>query len=230
LTAQENDFAATTAAAAQDRISVFASVNPKRAYAVQEFDRCVTTHRCQGLKLHFWASDVRMNDPEHVGPLRILLSSAAERRCPVVVHLFNNKASISHAEQVTSFLRDVVQPAGGLRVSIAHLGGPGGYADETPAGFDAVIRTVAASDDLKSRVWVDCSAVLFSQGSLGIEPTTAAQAEAIGRQLKQFGLDRVLWGSDNVPDALNQLRSKWPLSVQDWSIIAGNDGRSFGAT
>jgi predicted TIM-barrel fold metal-dependent hydrolase len=224
---EENDFVAAQAAQAPDRLISFGSVNPKRPYAIEEIDRCTDRLGMRGLKVHLWASDVRMSDEAHVEGLLSAFNRVAAKGMPVVAHVFNNKASVSHAEAVKVFISRVVQQTPRLRVSIAHLTGPGGYDSDVAAGFSALTDVVNPSDDLKARVWVDCSAVLFATGSQGLPPTSAMQRDRLGPQLTRWGLDRVLWGSDNVPTALSDIEAAWPLSADEWAIIAKNDGQRF---
>jgi hypothetical protein len=37
----------------------------------------------------------------------------------------------------------------------------------------------------------------------------------------------LLWGSDTIPEALKQSRAVWPLSDEEWEIVAANDGSAF---
>lgn len=65
LVREDNDFTAAEAAKAPSRLIPFASVNPKRKYALEEVKRCVERLNMRGVKLHFANSDVRLRDPEH---------------------------------------------------------------------------------------------------------------------------------------------------------------------
>ena len=53
----------------------------------------------------------------------------------------------------------------------------------------------------------------------------------IGRMFREWGVDRLMWGSDALtdrhPSSLTQARQVWPLSEAEWGTLAGFDGAGF---
>ena len=56
---------------------------------------------------------------------------------------------------------------------------------------------------------------------------SSAEQASIGSVMRAWGADRLLWGSDTIPGALKQSRAVWPLSDEEWEIVAANDGSAF---
>jgi len=57
--------------------------------------------------------------------------------------------------------------------------------------------------------------------------TPAAEARRLGELLPRWGLHRVLWGSDNLEDALELTRTQWPLDAAAWHPIAEQRGTAL---
>ena len=73
----ENDWTAQQVAQYPDRLRAFCSVNPLKAYALDEIARCSRDPRLQrGLKLHFGNSDVDLDNPENVAQVRNVFAAA----------------------------------------------------------------------------------------------------------------------------------------------------------
>ncbi len=67
---QENDWTAHQVAEFPDRLRGFCGVDPLRAYAVSEIERCAKDPNLHyGLKLHFGNSDVDLDDHEQVSSI-----------------------------------------------------------------------------------------------------------------------------------------------------------------
>ena len=58
-----------------------------------------------------------------------------------------------------------------------------------------------------------------------------AQQLALGRVLRDWGLDRLMWGTDALTDrlanSLEQARKAWPLTEAEWGTLAALDGTGF---
>lgn len=225
---QENDFVAAECAKTGGRLIPFGSVNPKREYALAEFGRCVDRLGMRGLKTHFWNSDVRLREPQHVEQVRAVFAAAAERNVPVVVHVFNGNVAAFGAPDIDILVSQIVEPLPSLRISIAHLGGAGGSGPQVQEAFAALRVALRRRPELVRRVWVDCAAVLHTEPAPPpLQATTPVERTRLGELLTAWGVDRVLWGSDTVPDALDHARGAWPLGQDDWASIARNDGTTF---
>ncbi len=213
---RENDFAAAECARFQDRLIPFLSVNPKRAYAVDEIDRCLEQHQMRGLKLHFWNSLVDTRDPKQLAQVQKVVGRAARRGLPVVAHIFVGDVPDYGPADTERFVREVIVPTPNLRISIAHLAGAGGFAEPAQRCFE---RLISLREQLP-RVWVDLAAILR-------QSPPPAVLEKLGSLLTRWGVDRVLWGSDGLKNALAQTRESWPLSAADWDTIRKQDGKDF---
>jgi predicted TIM-barrel fold metal-dependent hydrolase len=227
----ENDFTLAEAAEYASRLIPFASVNPKRDYAVEELRRCAA-RKMQGLSVHFGASDVRLRDPRHLAQVQALCAEAARLNLPLVVHLFNDAIPDFGTEDVEILLGRVVEPLPALRIAVAHLGGAGGASEQGPLRiFAALIHAVRARPAIARQVWADCSSVLLTEARPGAKPISAAQRVALGGMLQSWGLDRVMWGSDTTsdrhPTSLEQARLSWPLAETDWNTLASFNGSGF---
>lgn len=228
----ENDFTALQAREHAPVLIPFASVNPKRDYAVQEFVRCVDTHRMRGLSVHFGDSDVRLRDAVHVTRVQALFAEAAKRNVPVIAHIHNDAVLDFGTADVEIFMGQLVEPFPALRVSIAHLGGPGGAAEQvTLRIFGILINALRARPQIARQVWADCSSVLLTEPRPGARPISPAQQLALGRMLREWGIDRLMWGTDawtdRHPSSLTQARQVWPLTEAEWATVAAFDGTGF---
>jgi predicted TIM-barrel fold metal-dependent hydrolase len=217
---QENDFAAEQCARFPDRLVPFLSVNPKRSWAVEEIDRCVEQRHMRGLKLHFWNSLVDTRQPDQLEQLRRVVAHAADRGLPVVAHIFIGAVEGYGPDDTERFVKAVIEPATSLRISIAHLAGAGGFAEPAQRCFERLARLCGPGTPLAARVWMDMSATL-------LDTTTPADLARLGELLPRWGTDRLLWGSDNMANALALTRAKWPLADADWSAIRSHRGEEL---
>jgi hypothetical protein len=217
---QENDFAADQCARFPDRLVPFLSVNPKRSWALDEIDRCVEQRHMRGLKLHLWNSLVDTRHPDQLEPLRQVVAHAADRGLPVVAHIFIGAVESYGPDDTERFVKQVIEPATSLRISVAHLAGAGGFAEPAQRCFERLTRLCGPGSPLAGRVWMDMSATLT-------DATTSADRDRLGELLPRWGTDRLFWGSDNLANALATTRAKWPLGDADWGAIRANRGESF---
>ena len=214
----ENDFAAAECSLDPERLIPFLSVNPKRAYAIEEIDRCVERHPMRGLKLHFWNSLVDTRDRKQLAQVQKVVAHAARRGLPVVAHIFVGDVPDYGPADTERFVREVIVPTPNLRISIAHLAGAGGFGEPAQRCFE---RLIELRDVLpRNRVWVDLAAILR-------QSPPPAVLEKLRALLTLWGVDRVFWGSDGLKGALEQTREYWPLTSADWDGIRQQDGGSF---
>jgi predicted TIM-barrel fold metal-dependent hydrolase len=225
---EDNDFTAGEAATSGTRLIPFASINPKREYAVEELTRCLDRNGMRGLKTHFANSDVRLRDPQHVQQVHAVFAEAADRNAPVVAHIFNERVEGFGATDVEILVSQIIEPLRTLRVSVAHLGGGGGFGRRVQHTFSALVAAVASRPQVARRVWVDCAAVMHTTaGPPPVGATTPEEQAQLGKLLQAWGIERILWGSDTEPDAVDQARGAWPLGEDDWETMAGNDGAAL---
>ena len=84
---EENNWTAREAARYPDRLVAFCSLDPLRAYAVDELARCASDSRIRGLKLHLTTAFFDFRDVDHVRRLAAVFQAANARRLPIVIHL-----------------------------------------------------------------------------------------------------------------------------------------------
>jgi uncharacterized protein len=222
----ENDWTGAQAAQYPQRLRAFGSVNPLKAYALDELARCASNPNLRhGLKLHFGNSDVQLEDPAHVEQLQRVFQAANARRMTIVIHL---RASISRrrpygAAQARVFLDELLPLAGDIPLQIAHLAGAGpGYEDPPAQRAMAVLAAAVAQGDSRTRqLWFDVATVVDANIS-------AATARLVARRIRQVGLERTLYGSDAATGDNLRPREGWaafrrlPLRQDEFGQIARN--------
>jgi predicted TIM-barrel fold metal-dependent hydrolase len=217
----ENDFTAAECAQYPARLVPFLSLNPKRGYAVEEVDRCAE-QKMRGLKLHLWNSLVDTRQAADLASLRRVVERAAHHRLPVVAHILVGAVPNYGADDTERFVREIILPFDTLQISLAHLAGAGGFGIQQQACFQRLIALCGPDTPYASRVWTDIAAVLTAT-------TPAVDARRFGELLPQWGLHRVLWGSDNIDGALGLTRTQWPLDATAWQAIADQRGTALAA-
>ena len=92
------------------------------------------------------------------------------------------------------------------------------------AVLEPLVAELGPDSDAAERTFVDVSALLMGKNTIGFPPTTAEQQRKLAELLRAWGPERVLWGSDNIPDYLEHSRAAWPLEDEDWSRMARQTG------
>jgi uncharacterized protein len=222
----ENDWAGAQAASYPDRLRAFCGFNPLKDYALEELARCASIPSLRrGIKLHFGNSDVRLDDPAHVGRLRRVFRAANQHRMAIVVHL---RASISRhrpygAAQARVFLEQLLPLAPDVPVQVAHLAGTGpGYDDPPADSAMALLADAVQRDDPRTRrLWFDVASVVDRDIS-------SANAALVAQRIRQVGVDRILYGSDAAVGDNLRPREGWaafrrlPLTEAEFERIARN--------
>ena len=189
-----------------DRLIGFASVNPRRPGAVEEFQRAIEDFSLKGLKLHPPLQRFFPND-ESVFPL---YEKAVELNVPVVFHVgttpFGSLCRLAHANPL--LIDDVAVAFPSLRIMLTHLG--------TLWHHEAFMVA-----EKNPNVYIDTAAYLYEIREI----LTRDTVERIGRNKVIFGTDypmpyvgRVHRMKDFV-DALRQL--DLPGEMLD-GILSGN--------
>ena len=224
-TRAENDWTSAQVAGSRGRLIGFCSANPLREAALQELERCLALPGMTGIKQHWGNAGVSLRNPEHLRNTRRLFAFAERRRVPVLVHMRARGGGNYGAEDARLFLEQVVPFAPHVEIVVAHLGSSGpGYTpqhDEVMAVFgEAAERRAPAMRNL-----------FFDVSSNVVAETTAAEAAAVARRVRQVGTRRILYGSDlnaaggGIRQAWEIFRSKVPLSEREFREIAGNRTR-----
>lgn len=215
----ENDWIAGQVAHYPVRLVGFCSFNPLKDYALEELERCFKSRSFKGLKLHFGNSGVDVLNPQHVEKVRAVFRLANEKRFPVLVHLWkSDKYTREHAE---AFLNKILPVAPDIPIQIAHMAasGPNYHSDDV---FEVYATAAAAGDSRMKNVYTDVAGMVTQN-------TSPQTLELVVKRLRQYGLKRVLFGSDRVPGFGNESpKEAWesfrrlPLTEAEFRTIAGN--------
>jgi predicted TIM-barrel fold metal-dependent hydrolase len=215
----ENDWVAEQVARYPDRLVGFCSFSPLKDYAIEELNRCAKNPNFKGLKFHFGNSGVDVLNPQHVEKLRAVFRAANEKRLPVVVHLWTTgKYGREHAE---AFLNQIIPAAPDIPIQIAHMAasGPNYHSDDA---FEVYAAAAAKGDPRMKNVYTDVASMV----TRNTQPETL---ELVVKRLRQFGLQRVLFGSDRAPNGSNDSpKDAWeafhrlPLTEKEFRAVAEN--------
>jgi uncharacterized protein (TIGR02246 family) len=212
----ENDWVAAEAAKYPNRLVAYCSVHPLKSYALEEIERCGKHPGLHGLKLHLANSQVDLRKPDDLEQLRRVFRSANDQKLPIVAHI-RPRLEPYGREDSEIFLREILPQAPDIPIQIAHLVGWGSYdnaADEAAAVF---AEAVERKDPATKNLYFDITTIVFPG-----QPPELQQR--IARRIRQFGLRRVVYGSD-----LTDPRRDWatvlrliPLTRAEFAVIARN--------
>ena len=220
----ENDWTASQVSQYPGRLFAACSVNPLKAYALQEIARCGSDPVLRrALKLHFGNSDVRTDIPEQLDQMKRVFRLANFYRMTIVAHMHANidNSRPYGAEQARVFLEQLLPLAKDVYVQIAHLAGAGGAANPRADSALAVFAdAIEHGDPRMKNVWFDVSAVIDRR-------ITPANAAKVAGQIRRLGVGRILYGTDAVGGPLGA-RNGWaafrtiPLTEAEFTAIAAN--------
>ena len=220
----ENDWTAQQAAQYPDRLRAFCSVNPLKAYALEEITRCSRDPRLQrGLKLHFGNSDVDLDNPENVAQVRKVFAAANDFGMVIVVHM---RTSIDNqrrygAAQARVFLNELLPAAPRVPIQIAHLAGAGGYEPAVASALGVFVDAIGHQDERMKNVLFDVTAVVDAAAQ-------PAQLEEIAARIRLIGVWRILYGTDAAATPATFPKAGWtafrrlPLTAAEFESIAAN--------
>lgn len=236
-TKAENDWSAQQVSKYPNRLEFFCSFSPLKNYAVAELDRCVDSLKASGLKLHFAASGVDLKDPEHLRRLEVVFEEAGRKDIPVLMHFSppNPDRLAFNTEEVQNFIDYVLVKQPEVRVCFPHLAGGGSVCAAQLDAMRTIIEAYGSNSSLiDENVFADISGVVIPHavtfGNVAIEPASDEQlAEAVDL-MRQFGMERVLFGCDfplSTPEEALGLDARLPLTVEEYNQIMNNDNSSF---
>ena len=194
----ENDWCIAEARAFEGRAVAYASVDFRRPYAESELRRAADAGAV-GLKLHLASAGADLRDPGTRARIAALVGAAAERDLAVLLHL-DPQLRGHETEHMRSLLDEALGPHPDLRVTVAHLGGSGGFGPWTRAVLATLtegLEDEAAAGRPRPGVMVDVSAALLESASEGVPATTGDEARALAPALRRLGLQRVVLASDH---------------------------------
>lgn len=202
----ENDWTLEQTALYSDRLVPFCSVNPVRAHAVTELERCVSGGM-RGLKLHFANSKVDLTNADHLERIKALFAAANRLRVPIAVH--TRDGDDFGREETSILLNEVIPVAPDIVVQIAHLWGGGAYAPEALATF---AEAFAARHPSTRNLYFDVSDAAF--GAMQSEE----RAAEIVAHMRTIGMDRMLYGSDAAIQGHGDAAASWAQFVESMPI------------
>jgi predicted TIM-barrel fold metal-dependent hydrolase len=210
LARAENDWTADQVARFPNRLVGFCSVNPLRDYALPELQRCASSKKFTGLKIHLNGAQLNFEDPAEVTKVRRVMESANKFRLPMIIHVrSSNEYGREHAE---IFLRQLVAAAPDVPIQIAHLWGGESF---SASALEVYADAVAKNDPVTRNLYFDISGA-WSYGK-------PQEMPAIVAGIRKIGLKRILYASDAPPpEAWKAFREKVPLTEAEFRQIAAN--------
>ncbi len=194
----ENNHVAREASHYPGRAVAFCGVDFLRPYALAEIYRCLGDLHTSGIKLHLASAGADLRDVRQLRQLARIAAIADSARLPLMVHLDPQQRGLV-AGDIQRFIDIVIAPYSRLTMIIPHLGGSGGYAawsQDVLGVFVAWLDDEADSGRDRAGIYFDLSAVWLSEESEGVPPSSAADAEALRRDIRRLGPDRIVFGSD----------------------------------
>ena len=219
LAAAENDYAAAEVARYPDRLIGFCGINPLRANALEEIDRCLDLPSMVGIKIQ--GSNLDWEDAEQVEAISAVLHQAGEKDAPVLLH-------VSGAPLDSKAIMNVFETLGAnqqVRITIAHTGGT----------IDSEIEMYLAPQYLvpplldATNLYMDLSASLqFYQDA------PLAKRELMVWRFRKWGIDKLFFGSDylhiapqQTPAEAIKTLARYPFTQAELDTILGNDASSW---
>ena len=210
----ENDWTVSEVSRHATRLIAFCGVNPLREYALAELDRCAKLPNVKGVKLHFHNSGVDLKKADHLEKLRRFFAAANANGLAIMAHLFTG--GDYGPEDSRIFIANLLPAAPDVTVQIAHLAGSGPGFDGSSA-LAVFAERFAERDPRLKNVYIDVAGVVPNESN----------GELIVKQLRQIGIQRILFGSDMHPNppplvAWSNFRTILPLADHEVRQVASN--------
>jgi predicted TIM-barrel fold metal-dependent hydrolase len=176
----------------------------------------------EGVALHLPDSDIDLSNQRHVDNLRAVLTRVDELDAPVTLHVGTPQGLPLGAKERDILVSIVIQYPE-LRILFAHCAGP--VVDQNLEAIVQAFNAKLTNYDM-SNLFVDISRCLHFY-----EQAPQSKRELIVWQLRLWGLDRVLFGSDYLMiepsqtpiEALVTL-ALFPFTQEEIDTITRNDG------
>ncbi len=217
--ASENDFVADQVGRYPDRLVGFCGINPLDDASVSEVDRCLKRPGMVGIKLNLIGSGVDMTNAEHVSRMYDVFEAIVAHDAPVMLHS-GHPSGLPLDSDAFANLADLIEQYPELRITHAHCAG---------ATDDQVIERWLRNDRTSETSFVDTSACLKF-----FKDAPESTRERIVWQLRRWGIDKVLFGSDYLQflpeetplEALDTL-TKYPFTQDELDTILNNDASDW---
>lgn len=194
---RENAWVAEEAAKYPGRASALCSVPALASWALEDLAWCHDSLRVAGIKLHVASSQVDLRDSQHLATLAAIAAFSSDRKLPLLIHVDPQRRG-HDSTHIRVMAERVFGPHPELTIIVAHLGGSGGYGPWTRTVHRTLRQWLSEVERRGARrsVYFELSAVALEQESEGVPAMTPSQATALRDDLRQFGFDRVIFGSD----------------------------------
>ena len=222
LTREENDWTSRQVTANAPRLIGFCSANPLRPAAFAEITRCLDLPGMVGIKIHMGNAGISLRKPEHLKIMQQLFALAERHRAPVLVHMRARTGTDYGAEDARLFMEQVAPMAPSVEVIVAHLGASSpGYAAQNDDVMAVFAEAAQRKDPRIRNLYIDASANITADIS-------AEDAALAAKRMRDFGLRRILYGSDLTAPG-GSIRAGWeifstkmPLTPAELRTIARN--------
>ncbi|MGE0632254.1 MAG: amidohydrolase family protein [Pseudobdellovibrionaceae bacterium] len=208
---RENNFLAAEVAKFPKRLIGFCSVNLKMTWIIEEVERCAKVLKMRGLKLHPQANGLDLRDPKTLSLIPPILEKAGELGLPVVFD------SVWMDSRITLEMIKIIVRFPKTKVILAHSL----FKDYRDLSIAALLYQM--NSEVPRNIYVDLSAI-------SIFYADSPERENLVWHLRQFGIDRVLMGSDYPAftpiDTLNALR-KLPFTEAEITAITSRNASSL---
>ncbi len=219
----ENDYTAAEVGKYPDRLIGFCGVNPLRASAVDEIDRCADDLGMRGVKIHVPGSGVDLKLPEHVAAVSAVFDRARDRDLPVLMHS-GSPLGLPLDSDALANLGSVIGTHPEVRLVLAHC--------------------TNDADRSEMEIWLEArDQGLFNNENLFVDTSSClnfykdapkAQKELMVWRIRKWGIEQVFFASDYLmvaPDAtpaeaLDIIRS-YPFTRTELSTILTNDASTW---
>jgi len=176
----ENDWTVAEAARFPNRLVPFCGVNPLKAFAIAEVQRCAKIPSVKGIKIHLANAGINLEKVDHRAQLRDFVAAVNRSGLALVVHIrpIGNYTRVD----ADNFIKEILPAAPDIVVQIGHAAnsteGLTAFADAIEAGNPAVKN------------------VIFDWGH---EPPAL---------MRRIGLNRFIFGTD-MPTTTDPMAKQW---------------------
>ena len=193
----ENNYLSEQIKKYPNRVVGFFGIAPLRGDAIEEIKRCRDTLGLHGIKLHFNANQIDLNNHAHREKIESIFAFAANKKIPLLVHLQNAELD-SGGEKANIFIDSLLSPMESLTVIIAHMGTSGGFTFKTEEILMEFAEAIKEKPQLaKHSIYFDCSAVVMErERSIWSGFGSSNRKKRLTDLIRQLGLERILFGTD----------------------------------
>lgn len=195
---RENDYVIQQAARRPGRTVAIPSVPLLRPYALDELKRCRAVHAVRGIKLHLAASGFDPREAEHCARLKEVMAWANGESLFILLHLDPQRRGIETTD-IRAVIDEAIAPFPNVTISIAHLGGSGGYGEwvqHVVRTFATWLEEEAERGHERANVCFDLSGVVVAAGTMEPFSNSEDDLRALRDDLRRIGLHRILFASD----------------------------------